>query len=346
MVTCGGPPSGQRRSQECRSPSESSHPVPTPALPAPSDDDLAVAVALAAGAGEVLVALRDESGTCPPRSSRTPATPPRRPGSRRRSRVARPGDAVLSEEAADDAARLDADRVWIIDPLDGTREFSERAGEALARRLRRARRALAARPRPHRRRRVAAGARRRAHHRCGDAAAALDASVAEVLDGVRPLRLAISRSRPPRVVDLWPRRPGSSVVPMGSAGVKTVSVLDGTTDAYVHAGGQYEWDSAAPVAVVQSAGFVATRLDGSPLEYNRPNPWLPDLVVCHPALEACTCWRDPRASDRREKVSTHDPARPQPAPQPSRRRASTSSARSRPRCSGPACCSAAARTRS
>ena len=79
--------------------------------------------------------------------------------------------------------------------------------------------------------------------------------------------------------------PGLELVPMGSAGVKTVSVLDGTSDAYVHAGGQYEWDSAAPVAVVRSAGYVATRLDGSPLEYNRPDPWLPDLVVCHPALE-------------------------------------------------------------
>jgi 3'(2'), 5'-bisphosphate nucleotidase len=74
------------------------------------------------------------------------------------------------------------------------------------------------------------------------------------------------------------------LVPMGSAGVKVAAVVEGTVDAYVHAGGQYEWDSAAPVAVAAAAGLVCTRLDGSPLEYNRPDPWLPDLFVCHPAL--------------------------------------------------------------
>jgi 3'(2'), 5'-bisphosphate nucleotidase len=73
-------------------------------------------------------------------------------------------------------------------------------------------------------------------------------------------------------------------VPMGSNGVKVMAVLDGTVDAYVHAGGQYEWDSAAPVAVAIAAGLVATRLDGSVLEYNQPDPWSPDLIVCHPAL--------------------------------------------------------------
>ena len=73
---------------------------------------------------------------------------------------------------------------------------------------------------------------------------------------------------------------------MGSVGVKVSRVLDGTVDAYLHAGGQHEWDSAAPVAVALASGFVATRLDGSALVYNQPTPWSPDLVVCHPALAA------------------------------------------------------------
>jgi 3'(2'), 5'-bisphosphate nucleotidase len=71
---------------------------------------------------------------------------------------------------------------------------------------------------------------------------------------------------------------------MGSAGVKVLSVVDGTTDAYLHAGGQFEWDSAAPVAVARAAGVVCARLDGSPLEYNRPNPWLPDLFIARPEV--------------------------------------------------------------
>jgi 3'(2'), 5'-bisphosphate nucleotidase len=260
--------------------------VPTPALPAPSDDDLAVAVALAAGAGEVLVALRAELGdSLPGKELKDAGDAAAQAWLAQAVAHARPGDAVLSEEAADDAARLEADRVWIIDPLDGTREFSERLGDgwrddwavhiALWQRGRGLTDAAVALP-----------ARGVVHTTgAGDAASALDSSIAEILEGTRPLRLAVSRSRPPRVVDLMAEEAGVEVVPMGSAGVKTVSVLDGTTDAYVHAGGQYEWDSAAPAAVVTSAGFVARRLDGSPLEYNRPNPWLPDLVVCHPALE-------------------------------------------------------------
>ncbi|MCZ2261516.1 inositol monophosphatase family protein, partial [Isoptericola sp. QY 916] len=107
-----------------------------------------------------------------------------------------------------------------------------------------------------------------------------------VLAGRRPLRLAASRSRPPQFVQDLAARDDVELVPMGSAGVKVVSVVDGTVDAYVHAGGQYEWDSAAPVAVALAAGLVCTRLDGTPLEYNRQDPWLPDLFVSHPAVAA------------------------------------------------------------
>jgi len=197
----------------------------------------------------------------------------------------RHGDAVLSEEAADDPARLDADRVWIIDPLDGTREFAEKTDDSwrtdfavhVALWERGAGLTAGA---------VALPARNRVYGTAPAAATPDDAAAAAVLAGDRPLRLAASRSRPPAFVAALAERDDVELVPMGSAGVKVVSVIDGTVDAYLHAGGQYEWDSAAPVAVATAAGFVCTRLDGSPLVYNRANPWLPDLFVSHPALQA------------------------------------------------------------
>ncbi|WP_281171675.1 inositol monophosphatase family protein, partial [Promicromonospora kroppenstedtii] len=111
-----------------------------------------------------------------------------------------------------------------------------------------------------------------------------DDGSAAVLSGDRPLRIAASRSRPPAFVAALAERDDVELVPMGSAGVKMMAVADATVDAYVHGGGQYEWDSAAPVAVARSRGLVCTRLDGSELEYNRESPWLPDLFVCPPAL--------------------------------------------------------------
>ncbi|WP_298886937.1 3'(2'),5'-bisphosphate nucleotidase CysQ [uncultured Serinicoccus sp.] len=185
-----------------------------------------------------------------------------------------PGDAVLSEEAADDHARLSAERVWIIDPLDGTREFSEvprddwavhvalwRSGELVAGAV-----ALPSRG-------VTYGT---------DPSLRLDLPARPA--GDPPLRLAVSRSRPPAFAEELGRTMGATTVPMGSAGVKAMSVLDGSSDAYVHAGGQYEWDSAAPVAVAMAHGLHTSRVDGSPLVYNRENPWSPDLVVCRPEV--------------------------------------------------------------
>jgi 3'(2'), 5'-bisphosphate nucleotidase len=96
------------------------------------------------------------------------------------------------------------------------------------------------------------------------------------------LRLAVSRSHPAPVVEFLRERFSIELVPMGSAGVKAMAVVTGAVDGYVHDGGQYEWDSAAPVAVALAAGCVAHRLDGSPLVYNQDNPWLPDLVICAP----------------------------------------------------------------
>ncbi|MCW2537022.1 MAG: Inositol monophosphatase, partial [Modestobacter sp.] len=99
-----------------------------------------------------------------------------------------------------------------------------------------------------------------------------------------PMRLAVSRSRPPALVTDLAARLDAELVPMGSAGVKAMSVVRGATDAYVHGGGQYEWDSAAPVAVARAAGLHTSRLDGSPLRYNQSDPYLPDLLICRPEL--------------------------------------------------------------
>ena len=184
--------------------------------------------------------------------------------------AARPGDAVLSEEGADDGARLDAERVWVVDPLDGTREYSEPGRTDWAVHV-----ALVVGERP------VAGA-------VALPALGLTLSTAEppTLPAARtgPPRLVVSRSRPPQQAEVVAGALGADVVPLGSAGAKAMAVVRGDADIYVHAGGQYEWDSCAPVAVALAAGCAATRLDGSPLRYNQPNPYLPDLVISRPEL--------------------------------------------------------------
>ena len=184
--------------------------------------------------------------------------------------AARPGDAVLSEEGADNHERLAADRVWIVDPLDGTREFSERPRDDWAVHVALWERGeLVAGA-------VALPARGAVHSTLTPPALPAPA------DG--RLRLAVSRSRPPAWLPALVDALDADVVPMGSAGVKAMSVLDGTTDAYVHAGGQYEWDSAAPVIVAAAAGLYTSRVDGSALVYNQRDVSLPDLIVCRPEL--------------------------------------------------------------
>jgi 3'(2'), 5'-bisphosphate nucleotidase len=183
---------------------------------------------------------------------------------------ARPLDAVLSEEAADDASRLAADRVWIIDPLDGTREFSEH------------RRDWAVHVALWEMGDLVAGAV--ALPGLDEVLTSAPAPVVPDADPGATLRIAVSRSRPPAVATQVAAAMGAELVPMGSAGFKVAAVIRGEADMYVHGGGQYEWDSAAPVAVAQAAGLHASRLDGSPLRYNQPDPYLPDLVVCRPEL--------------------------------------------------------------
>lgn len=187
-----------------------------------------------------------------------------------------PGDAVLSEEEHRGTTgrhdRHTARRVWIIDPVDGTREYSEpprddwavhvalwQDGELTA--------GAVSQP--------ALG--RTFHTGCAPAARGPAAA--------RP-RIAVSRTRPPAFVEELAAELGADLAPMGSAGVKVISVVRGITDAYVHAGGQYEWDSAAPVAVARRAGLFTSRIDGTPLVYNQPDVLLPDLLVCHPELAA------------------------------------------------------------
>lgn len=227
--------------------------------------DSQLAAHLAGNAGAALMDLRATSGLTG-RALKDAGDQVSQDYLSRALRECRPDDAILSEEAADDRRRLAARRVWIIDPLDGTREFSEpprtdwavhvalwEDGELTN--------AAVARP-------------------------ALEQvySTADVLEvGGRsgsPLRLAASRTRAPKLVDQLCERLGAELVPMGSAGVKVLAVLTGEVDAYVHAGGQYEWDSAAPVAVARAAGLHTSRIDGTRLVYNRQDPTLPDLVVC------------------------------------------------------------------
>ncbi len=182
----------------------------------------------------------------------------------------RPDDVVFSEEAVDDPRRLGADRVWIVDPLDGTREYGEPGRHDWAVHVA-----------------LWAGGELTA------AAVALPAldqvlltspapPLPERADG--PVRVAVSRTRPPAEATAVAAALDAELVPLGSAGYKTVAVARGEVDAYVHSGGQYQWDSAAPVAVAAAAGLVTCRLDGSPLVYNAPDPYLPDLVVCRPEL--------------------------------------------------------------
>jgi 3'(2'), 5'-bisphosphate nucleotidase len=181
-----------------------------------------------------------------------------------------PGDAVLSEEGRDDLRRLAERRVWIIDPLDGTREFGEVGRSDWAVHV-----ALAIDGE------VRAGA---------VALPALGTTLASEPAPVVPdrapgkVRIVVSRSRPPAEAHLLARALDGELVALGSAGAKAMAVVLGHVDIYAHSGGQYEWDNAAPAAVALAAGLHASRLDGSPLRYNSRDPWLPDLLICRPEL--------------------------------------------------------------
>jgi 3'(2'), 5'-bisphosphate nucleotidase len=193
-----------------------------------------------------------------------------------RLREHRPDDFVLSEEAADDLRRVDADRVWIVDPVDGTREYSLPPREDWAVHI-----ALWQRGGDN------------GHGGLTDAVVGLPAR-GEIYrtDTVPPpppraegpILITASSSRPPAVLWRMAEQLDIRMVRIGSAGAKAMALVRGEVDAYVHAGGQWEWDSAAPAAVVRAAGLYASRLDGSPLIYNRRDPYLPDFLMCRPEL--------------------------------------------------------------
>jgi 3'(2'), 5'-bisphosphate nucleotidase len=183
----------------------------------------------------------------------------------------RPGDAVLSEEGRDNPARLSASRVWIVDPLDGTREFGEAGRTDWAVHV-----ALWERGA------LSAGAV--ALPAQGQVlSTATPPAVPSVPDGAA-LRVVVSRTRPPAFLERLGELTDLTLMPLGSAGAKAAAVIQGEADAYVHAGGQYEWDSAAPVAVAVAAGLHASRIDGSALRYNQPDPVLPDILMCPTVL--------------------------------------------------------------
>ena len=228
-------------------------------------DDVELAVDIGEQAGRLLLGLRN-----------APAPDRGAEGDRRshelicaRLRDERPDDAVLSEESVDDPRRLAARRVWIVDPLDGTREFTEpdRTDWAVHVALWESGRLTAGA--------VVLPAQ-------GVTLSTRDVRVAA--PGPRRLRVVVSRTRPPLVAEAVAQSLDAELIALGSAGAKVAAIIGGEADVYVHAGGQYEWDSAAPVSVALKAGLHASRIDGSPLVYNRPDPRLPDLLVCRPEL--------------------------------------------------------------
>ena len=239
-----------------------------------TDDQLAAELATAAG--QLLMAIRAELADAPAEALKAAGDKGSHDYLMEALAAARPDDAVLSEEGVDDPARLAADRVWIVDPLDGTREFSELDREDWA---------------------VHVALWSRAGGQGPDLVAGAVALPAQGVTLATPAvaapppppgtpRILVSRTRPPAAALQVREQLDGILVEMGSAGAKVAAVVQGRAEVYVHAGGQYEWDSAAPVAVARAAGLHTSRIDGSPLRYNRPDPLLPDLLVCRPEYAA------------------------------------------------------------
>lgn len=179
-------------------------------------------------------------------------------------REQRPDDGLLSEEEKDNPERLAKSRVWIVDPVDGTREYGEERTDWA----------------------VHVGL---AIDGVATVAAVGLPGLGAVLRTDRPgtvpaapetLRMVVSRTRPAREATEVAERLGAELVPMGSAGAKAMAIVRGAADIYLHSGGQYEWDSCAPVAVALAHGLHCSRIDGAPLVYNRADVYMPDLLIC------------------------------------------------------------------
>ena len=234
-----------------------------------TDPDAALAASLAEEAGRLLLALRADSGLTGKHLGKR-GDAESNALLLQRFAAQRPDDAVLSEESAESPARLGADRVWIIDPLDGTREYGLPGREDWAVHV-----ALWERGREITAAAVAQPALDTVYATGSAVAAAAGAPV-----------VLVSDSRPPAFAGDVAAAIRAEVRPMGSAGAKAMAVLRGEAVAYLHAGGQWEWDSAAPVGVALAAGLHASRIDGTPLAYNSPHPYLPDLLICRPEVAA------------------------------------------------------------
>lgn len=182
----------------------------------------------------------------------------------------RPGDAVLSEESPDDRKRLANRRCWVIDPLDGTREYGEGRPDWAVHV------ALAVDGVP----KLGAVAVPALGRLFRSDAVETPPAVRE-----RPVML-VSRTRPPAEVEALAALLGAELRPMGSAGAKAMAVVSGDADLYYHAGGQHEWDNCAPAAVALGAGLHASRLDGAPLVYNQADTCIPDLLIARPEYAA------------------------------------------------------------
>ena len=230
-------------------------------------NDHQLAAQLADEAGQLLLQVRTELADAPASERKDQGDKRSHDFLMERLAAARPSDAVLSEEGVDDTVRLSSDRVWIVDPLDGTREFSEPGRDDWAVHV--------------------------ALWQDGELVAGAVTLPAQGVTLATPAvlapppppstpRILVSRTRPPAAARLVCDELGGTLVEMGSAGAKVAAVVQGRAEVYVHAGGQYEWDSAAPVAVARAAGLHTSRVDGTELRYNQADPLLPDLVVCRP----------------------------------------------------------------
>ena len=185
-------------------------------------------------------------------------------------RTARPDDGLLSEEEKENTSRCSLSRVWIIDPVDGTREYGEQRSDWAV----------------HVGLSIDGVA-----HTGAVALPGLDGGVvlrtdepAALPDPATKPRFLVSRTRPAKEAVAVSEAMGGELVGMGSAGAKAMAVVRGEAEVYLHSGGQYEWDSCAPVAVAQAFGLHCSRIDGSPLRYNNEDTYLPDLLICRPEL--------------------------------------------------------------
>ncbi|MEG3175122.1 3'(2'),5'-bisphosphate nucleotidase CysQ [Sphingomonas sp. RB3P16] len=231
------------------------------------ESDVRLAERLATEAGAILLALQASSGLTG-KALGAAGDAQANTYLMRLLRAARPDDAILCEEEKDSGDRCAVSRAWIIDPLDGTREYGEgRADWAVHVAL------------------AIDGV-------ATVGAVALPALGFTLTSGAPkplapagdPLRMLVSRTRPAREAVAVAEAIGATLVPMGSAGAKAMAVVRGEADIYLHTGGQYEWDNCAPIAVAQAAGLHVSRVDGSVLRYNCADPYLPDLLICRAEL--------------------------------------------------------------